>query len=74
MDVSILTTALNELTRSVVTGFGLLGDDAQAILRWAMTLSYTLALIFWLWDGRPAVHGPFLRMLLKFAAIGWLLE
>lgn len=74
MDVSILTTALNELTRSVVTGFGILGDDALTILRWAMMLSYTLALILWLWDGRPAVHGPFLRMLIKFAAIGWLLE
>lgn len=74
MDVGILTTALNELTRSVVTGFGILGDDALAILRWAMMLSYTLALILWLWDGRPAVHGPFFRMLLKFAAIGWLLE
>jgi len=74
LDVSILTTALNELTRSVVTGFGLLGDDARAILRWAMTLSYSLALIFWLWDGRPAMRGPFLRMLPKFAAIGWLLE
>ena len=74
MDVGILTFALDQLTRSVITGFGLLGDDARTIFRDAMTLSYSLTLVLWLWEGRPAVHGPFLRMLLKFAAIAWLLD
>jgi type IV secretion system protein TrbL len=74
MDASLLTFALDEIGRAVVTGFGLLGPDAEALLRWAMALSYSLALVLWLWEGRPAVHGPFLRMLLKFFAVSWLLE
>src|SRR3546814_7010982 len=74
MDVSALSYALQELTRVVVTGFGLLGEDARTLLQWTMTLSYSLALILWLWEGRPAVHGPLFRMLLKFAAVGWLLD
>lgn len=74
MDVSILSYALDEMGRAVLTGFGLLGPDAETLLRHAMALSYSLALILWLWDGRPPVHGPFLRMLLKFFAISWLLE
>ncbi|MFC7333884.1 type IV secretion system protein [Rhodocista pekingensis] len=74
MDSSALTFALDELTRAVVTGFGLLGDDARAVLTMAATLSYSLALALWLFEGRARVHGPLIRMIIKFAAIGWLLE
>ncbi|CBS87277.1 type IV secretion system protein [Azospirillum lipoferum] len=74
MDVSGLSIALHQLTAAVVTGLGLLGPDAHAALRMLMTLSYTLALLLWLFEGKPAVHGPFLRMLLKFAAIGALVD
>jgi type IV secretion system protein TrbL len=74
MDVGILSFALQEMTRAVATGFGLLGPDVRELFRLAMGLAYSLALVLWLWEGRPAVHGPLLRMLLKFAAIGWLLE
>lgn len=74
MDVSALSTVLERLSATVATAFGILGPDAEAVLRYAMALSYSLALVLWLWEGRPAVHGPFLRMLLKFAAIGWLME
>ncbi|CBS89263.1 type IV secretion system protein [Azospirillum lipoferum] len=74
MDVSGLSIALHQLTAAVVTGLGLLGPDAHAALRMLMTLSYTLALLLWLFEGKPAVHGPFLRMLLKFAAIGALID
>ena len=74
MDVSALSVVLHQLTAAVVTGLGLLGPDVQAALRLLMMLSYTLALLLWLFEGKAAVHGPFLRMLLKFAAIGALVE
>ncbi|MBP2292947.1 type IV secretion system protein [Azospirillum rugosum] len=74
MDVSALSVALHQLTAAVVTGLGLLGPDVRAALRMLMMLSYTLALLLWLFEGKAAVHGPFLRMLLKFAAIGALVE
>ncbi|MCW2249277.1 type IV secretion system protein TrbL [Azospirillum fermentarium] len=74
MDVSALSVVLHQLTAAVVTGLGLLGPDVQTALRLLMTLSYTLALLLWLFEGKAAVHGPFLRMLLKFAAIGALVE
>ena len=74
MDVSGLSTALHQLTAAVITGLGLLGPDVQTALRLLMMLSYTLALLLWLFEGKAAVHGPFLRMLLKFAAIGALVE
>ena len=74
MDVSGLSTALHQLTAAVVTGLGLLGPDVRTALRMLMMLSYTLALLLWLFEGKAAVHGPFLRMLLKFAAIGALVE
>ncbi|CAO3425472.1 type IV secretion system protein [Azospirillum doebereinerae] len=74
MDVSGLSIALHQLTAMVVTGLGLLGPDAHTALRLLMTLSYTLALLLWLFEGKPAVHGPFLRMLLKFTVIGALVE
>ncbi|NYZ16943.1 conjugal transfer protein TrbL [Azospirillum sp. RWY-5-1] len=74
MDVSALSVALQQLTAAAVTGLGLLGPDAEAALRMLAMLSYTLALLLWLFEGKPAVHGPFLRMLLKFAVIGALLE
>ncbi|MDQ2102792.1 type IV secretion system protein [Azospirillum isscasi] len=74
MDVSGLSTALHQLTAAVITGLGLLGPDVQTALRLLMMLSYTLALLLWVFEGKAAVHGPFLRMLLKFAAIGALVE
>ncbi|PWC38048.1 type IV secretion system protein [Azospirillum sp. TSO22-1] len=74
MDVSALSVVLHQLTAAVVTGLGLLGPDVQTALRLLMMLSYTLALLLWLFEGKAAVHGPFLRMLLKFAAIGALVE
>ncbi|MBF5094199.1 conjugal transfer protein TrbL [Azospirillum sp. INR13] len=74
MDVSGLSIALQQLTAAVVTGLGLLGPDAHTALRLLMMLSYTLALLLWLFEGKPAVHGPFLRMLLKFTVIGALVE
>ncbi|QCO05884.1 type IV secretion system protein [Azospirillum argentinense] len=74
MDVSALSVVLHQLTAAVVTGLGLLGPDVQTVLRLLMMLSYTLALLLWLFEGKAAVHGPFLRMLLKFAAIGALVE
>ncbi|MGQ9370711.1 type IV secretion system protein [Azospirillum sp. ST 5-10] len=74
MDVSALSIALQQLTAAAVTGLGALGPDAHAALRLLMMLSYTLALLLWLFEGKAAVHGPFLRMLLKFAAIGQLVE
>ncbi|WP_448190904.1 type IV secretion system protein [Azospirillum sp. sgz301742] len=74
MDVSALSVVLHQLTAAVVTGLGLLGPDVRTALRLLMMLSYTLALLLWLFEGKAAVHGPFLRMLLKFAAIGALVE
>jgi type IV secretion system protein TrbL len=74
MDVSGLSIALHQLTAMVVTALGLLGPDAHQALRLLMMLSYTLALLLWLFEGKPAVHGPFLRMLLKFTVIGALVE
>ncbi len=74
MDVSGLSIALQQLTAAVVTGLGLLGPDAHTALRLLMMLSYTLALLLWLFEGKAAVHGPFLRMLLKFTVIGALVE
>ncbi|BAI71798.1 type IV secretion system protein [Azospirillum sp. B510] len=74
MDVSALSVVLHQLTAAVVTGLGLLGPDVRTALRLLMMLSYTLALLLWLFEGKAAVHGPFLRMLLKFAVIGALVE
>ena len=74
MGVSGLSIALHQMTAMVVTGLGLLGPDAHAALRMLMMLSYTLALLLWLFEGKPAVHGPFLRMVLKFTVIGALVE
>lgn len=74
MAVSALSDALLDIEGAVGGIFGATAGKVDTLFTGLGQLSFALVVLMWFVDGRPAAHGPLIKMIFKIMAIGWLID
>jgi len=74
MAVSALSDALTDIEGAVGGLFGATQGSVDTLFTGLGQLSFALTVLMWFVEGRPAAHGPLIKMIFKIMSIGWLIE
>src|SRR5687767_11630680 len=73
-EIGILTTTLFQLINAVTLGLAAIMGDVRLLFGFCISMAWSLGVIFWLWQGAPAMALGMMKMLTLIIATGWLLE